>query len=724
MEELIKLLNIDESNINKYKIRYLKRSTDGVEPYDVLINDKYKILDWLSWKYGKVDILGNCEKVIGLVRNYKKSKDSWIYIGTYDVKRKENFFNINDAPAYDLTILPDNYVNNLEIEYHLPNNQTSIEMLYNVLNNKENKMKIVDNNIDINNVNGNYTWIPIFEELASKLLEFKNNRKELLDIFYDFLDKEGKLGVSDGKNCNMLNDKNGKKVRFNDIDPFTFMNRLAMYCETDNTFRIKFLTHLKGALKLKNEIPSGFDGIPSVNYLSSWFFPQPYNQKGDEFENLWNLFEKALLYADSKITDKEFIDAFNKINPGVAMTCALYRARPSFYVSLDSNSATALKKEYGIKILDNKFTGDQYIDYMKQIKKIIKNNNYKNNADFSYKSWLKYRKSENDRDREKDKDNIIKINDSVSGQNVIFYGVPGCGKSHLVNKKAKEYHHVFRTVFHPDYTYTDFIGQVMPIVVNKKDIIYKIVPGPFTKALAEAYNDTNRKVLLIIEEINRGNAAAIFGDIFQLLDRDIKDNPYSINNELICSYLRKYTKNKFNSNEFNLPNNLDIMATMNTSDQNVYTLDTAFRRRFSFVRVKNDFVGSYDQNEKEYIEKLRKTIIAGLNIQWEDFVKTINDYIIEKNELLLNNEDKRLGIFSVSIDDLNNESNFADKVLFYLWDNIGKYNPDKFFRDDKDTHYKVYDQLIDDYLSGKGIRIFCEDLELLLNTKINIEKDK
>lgn len=284
------------------------------------------------------------------------------------------------------------------------------------------------------------------------------------------------------------------------------------------------------------------------------------------------------------------------------------------------------------------------------------------------------------------------------GKNVIFYGVPGCGKSFQVNQESTKYKEVVRTVFHPDYTYTDFIGQVMPMS-HKNKVNYPLIAGPFTKALAKAIDDSNKEVLLIIEEINRGNAAAIFGDIFQLLDRDPKSN-YRIDNEFICRYIRENTSKK-GMTSFNLPKNLTIIATMNTSDQNVYTLDTAFRRRFEFKRIKNVVEN----------EELKNKIISGLNIKWGDFIEIINHYIVTAENLLLNNEDKRLGAYSITESELEDKNKFADKILFYLWDNIGRYNNDLLFRDG----YKLYDEVIDDYLNDK--EIFCEKLASLLKEK-------
>lgn len=395
----------------------------------------------------------------------------------------------------------------------------------------------------------------------------------------------------------------------------------------------------------------------------------------------------------------------------------------SYYISPDNN--LTFGKRSILEAICNYFDievskKDNSLNLSYRIKKYIDNNIEESRGIHSsnigsliwyfYEEFIKNEIAEknnrnNQSDNSKDNKNTI-----IEGKNIIYYGVPGCGKSYQVNKTAEEFNNdfVFRTVFHPDYTYTDFIGQIMPISKGNK-ILYKQNVGPFTEALCCAYSNPKEKVLLIIEEINRGNAAAIFGDIFQLLDRE---SEYKITNEYICSYLRSNTNNRFREYKFNIPNNLTIIATMNTSDQNVYTLDNAFRRRFEYVRISNDF----DKDKKS--NDLRNAIISGLGVSWGHFVSIINNYIIEQEELLLNNEDKRLGVYSITINELSDANKFADKVLFYLWDNIGKYNDGKLFKEG----YKIYDQVIDDYLDGNNV--FCDEIYNSIEQEENTDREK
>lgn len=166
----------------------------------------------------------------------------------------------------------------------------------------------------------------------------------------------------------------------------------------------------------------------------------------------------------------------------------------------------------------------------------------------------------------------------------IYYGAPGTGKSYEILKYLKEKQisdeHIFRVTFHPEYTYSDFVGQILPTVKKNGEVSYDFAKGVFTLALEKAYQDTSKEVFLIIEEMSRGNCSAIFGDIFQLLDRDNVGtekgwSKYFINNPIIAKDIIALTDDRIK-----LPANLSILGTVNTSDQNVFVMDTAFKRRF------------------------------------------------------------------------------------------------------------------------------------------------
>lgn len=263
------------------------------------------------------------------------------------------------------------------------------------------------------------------------------------------------------------------------------------------------------------------------------------------------------------------------------------------------------------------------------------------------------------------------------GQNVLYYGVPGSGKSFTISQICSDDSVMERVVFYPDYSHSDFIGQIVPRLNKDKNLEYVFSPGPFTRILKKAYNNPNNMYYLVIEEINRGNAAAIFGEVFQLLDRDCTGKSiYSINNYDIAETV-------YNDSEHpvRIPSNLTLLATMNTSDQNVFTLDTAFQRRWTMKHIPNNFDNEHSDD-----------IIEGTQITWGAFAQTVNELILQNNNGLISSGDKRLGVYFAREDELK-PALFSEKVLKYLWDDAFKLDRDTLFNE----KYKSIEELIEDY---------------------------
>lgn len=273
-------------------------------------------------------------------------------------------------------------------------------------------------------------------------------------------------------------------------------------------------------------------------------------------------------------------------------------------------------------------------------------------------------------------------------ENVLLYGVPGVGKSHEIQTKyCDDPERMERVVFHPDYTYSDFVGQILPKVENDK-LKYEFTAGPFTTLLAKAWNNPGKEYYLVIEEINRGNAPAIFGEIFQLLDRKTEDShrydpseygesEYPITNSDIATAVFGDPEEKIR-----IPSNMWILATMNTADQNVFTLDTAFQRRWKLHHMKNDVMSAGHS----------KTKIEGSEIEWGTFASVINEMVTDYSLEMMSSEDKRLGAYFVKKNELSEEE-FPEKVLKYLWDDAFKMKKDAVF-DDK---FKSLETIIETY---------------------------
>jgi hypothetical protein len=295
----------------------------------------------------------------------------------------------------------------------------------------------------------------------------------------------------------------------------------------------------------------------------------------------------------------------------------------------------------------------------------------------------------------------------TGGENLIIYGTPGCGKSHALNSRSEKISddYKIRVTFHQDYTYTDFVGQILPVVYDDDKVKYEFVPGPFTLALHKAISNIDKQIVLIIEEINRGNAASIFGDLFQLLDRDdYGTSVYPLTNVQITDYLKK--KIGYTSNTIRIPANLSLYATMNTGDQNVFTLDTAFKRRWKFEKLSNTF-GKGDTHKDK--------CIPGINdVSWETFVCAINEHMIKDGTF--DSEDKQLGKYFVTesqlvdngIDEPDKTAQFAYKVLEYLWNDVAKFDRERWFNI---ADYKTLDSVIEAWKANKGKTVFHSDIQ-------------
>ena len=307
----------------------------------------------------------------------------------------------------------------------------------------------------------------------------------------------------------------------------------------------------------------------------------------------------------------------------------------------------------------------------------------------------------------------------------IFYGAPGTGKSHRIKndekvKAADEKNLVFRTTFHPDSDYSTFVGAYKPTIAKRavrnvagdivKDtekadvyedcITYSFVPQAFLQAYVAAWNHQDENVFLVIEEINRGNCAQIFGDLFQLLDRDDEGySEYPIKADIdLVRYLEEgkdedgqeilVNKDGIKDRKLRLPKNLYIWATMNTSDQSLFPIDSAFKRRWEWVYQPIDTA-----KETWYVK-------VGENYySWTAFLNKVNDELLTDETA----EDKHLGFYFCKATEKKTGTEtkpnvvtaetFVGKVLFYLWNDVFKvYGIPSSIGSSKDWPYRKFYQ--------------------------------
>ncbi len=289
---------------------------------------------------------------------------------------------------------------------------------------------------------------------------------------------------------------------------------------------------------------------------------------------------------------------------------------------------------------------------------------------------------------------------ATQARNIIYFGAPGTGKSYLLNEKAKDFEssqsnttvtecglteYVERVTFHPEYTYFDFVGNYKPIM-DGENIIYDFEPGPFARVLKKALSNPGKQYLLLIEEINRARVAAVFGDIFQLLDRD--ENGKSCYAISISDNLREYISSsnedapsvEIADGKLRIPHNMYLWATMNSADQGVFPMDTAFKRRWSYT-----YIGI---NNGEKTEKR-----SDVEDAWYNMRRHINTLLQHAGI----NEDKQMGYFFLKSTELRSmetfQKSFKEKVLMYLYEDAARHIRGHIFKNGKIR----YSQLCKDF---------------------------
>lgn len=303
-------------------------------------------------------------------------------------------------------------------------------------------------------------------------------------------------------------------------------------------------------------------------------------------------------------------------------------------------------------------------------------------------------------------------------KNLILYGAPGTGKSYEMNKRAKE---LFpnkllykRVTFHSSYSYRNFVGSYKPkplyketevkifnsdrVTINEHKvepvIEYTFEPGPFLILYERAVKNPDHNFLLLIEELNRANTTAVFGELFQLLDRnDNGESEYPITLE---TSIYDYLKGKnITETEIKIPSNLYIWATMNNADQGVLPLDTAFKRRWSFEHLGIN----KSENQIDDVNIKMPFLADKPELKWNIFRKAINKKLLE----LGIHEDKLIGPFFLSKKEITNQDSIKNKLLLYLKEDVLRYKTGIF-----KSSLKTFSEIAEEY--DKGNNVFDENL--------------
>lgn len=465
-----------------------------------------------------------------------------------------------------------------------------------------------------------FLWTRFYEAMADKLLIYRDKREELIKGIHSIASKvDGLSNLQDQF-------KDGSTGPLKDICPFTAMGIFNRGITDVN--RKNIATELATFLGVEEVIPDSFEGIPILNNQKSWFFGFDNKRKSDDIDALWEIFARAITFSDSDDADirADFISAYDsateRFGVGWNLTMGLYWVRPWNFPTLDGQSRRYISKKLNIKIGLNgpkgRCNANDYLAVLDTLETRFQEEAYPVHSfpELSLAAWLfkdggtSAHPNATDTDVQSDEldnepeeeisiapiepysvDNIISDGCFIervklerilerlrTKKNLILQGPPGTGKTWLAKRLAfaligqKNDSKVRAIQFHPNLSYEDFVRGWRPSGDGK----LTLVDGPFVEMIRAAENEPSTRHVIVIEEINRGNPAQIFGEMLTLLEVD-KRTP---NEALELSYRREDDERVF------IPDNLYVIGTMNIADRSLALVDLALRRRFAFIDLK------------------------------------------------------------------------------------------------------------------------------------------
>ena len=467
-----------------------------------------------------------------------------------------------------------------------------------------------------------FDWINFYEAIADNLLESKDKRDKLVETIHEIT---GQVGLSPYRD----QFKNGTKGSLKDICPFTTIGLFNQNLKLEK--RKKIAIELRSFLGVSEPVPDSFngqgnhyqkdltvEGVPTLSPKNRYFFLFEKERGPDDIEKLWEVFYRAIRFAkpDSIENQSTFISAYNGAiqlkNVKWNLTMGLYWIRPRNFLSLDSKSRKYISRELGIKIPSKCPDAENYLDILNKLKALFQEDSCPVHSfpELAVAAWLyepgpgpilpddtpepephpqpqiTYSMDELATECFIDRSRLEEILERLkTKKNLILQGPPGTGKTWLAKRLAyvligqKDRDRVKALQFHPNLSYEDFVRGWRPAGEGKLEL----VDGPFLKMAQTAKERPDEIHVIVIEEINRGNPAQIFGELLTLMEAD-KRNP---DEALELCYTKDGTERVF------IPENLYVIGTMNIADRSLALVDLALRRRFAFVDLEPTFGDSW-----------------------------------------------------------------------------------------------------------------------------------
>lgn len=492
-----------------------------------------------------------------------------------------------------------------ELSLSAQNEISSKTTLFEILTGSEEVEALIDESPSIT-TEADLSWVPFYTELADKILTYRSRRQELITAVFRVGEKSGLPHLFKYLRADQGDD--GRYRNITDIDPFTVFGPFNRGITLDA--RVKIAAAYREEFNISSPAPTGFNGVPIVNNLKSWFIRFERERKPDQVSNLWDLAEAAVSYAKDPTEEAKevLVSTFDACAGGQTrqLTMGLFWIRPTSLPAFDGTNAAYIASVYPelarMLTLKSKITGEEFLANTEAIASWVGTDGHPESLpELSHQAYLGSRAElETTVPQIEDDDAPLELDDSYTFEsivedgaffssaelesilstltrkrNIILQGPPGTGKTWLGRRLGwalcgrKSNTLVSVVQFHPSFSYEDFVRGWRPSSAGKLEL----TDGPFIEFCRQAADDPENNYVLVLEEINRGNPAQIFGEMLTLIENTKRNQ----DNALRLSYPKN------NDETFYVPPNVYLIGTMNLADRSIALVDMALRRRFAFI---------------------------------------------------------------------------------------------------------------------------------------------